>query len=68
MSTESRRKRIDKLLKMLKSAEQPVDEVKFRAMASYNLGVSIAKINEYLTMFYQMEVFEYRPEGLVLNE
>ncbi len=68
MSTEGRRKRIDKLLKMLKSAEPPIDEGKFRAIASYNLGVSTAKINEYLMVLHQMEVYRYEPEGMVLNE
>ncbi len=53
-------------MKQLKSAEPPIDEGKFRAMASYNLGVSPQKINEYLGILHQMEVFRYEEEGLVL--
>ena len=56
------------MLKMLKSAEAPIDESKLRAVASFNLGVSAQKINEYLKILHQMEVFRYEKEGLVVNE
>lgn len=65
---QERKNRIDRLLKMLKSAEPPIDEAKLRAVASFNLGVSPQKINEYLNILYQLEVFRYEPEGLVLKE
>lgn len=68
MALRDRKNRIDRLLKMLKSAEQPIDEGRFRAVASYNLGVSPQKINEYLGILHQMEVFRYEKEGLVIND
>lgn len=52
---------------MLKSAESPIDEGKLRAVASYNLGVSPQKINEYLSILHQMEVFEYTEKGMVVG-
>ena len=64
---KERKNRIDRLLKMLKSAESPIDEGKLRAVASWNLGVSPQKINEYLGILHQMEVFEYTEEGMVVS-
>ena len=68
MSLRDRKKRIDNLLKMLKSAEPPIQELKFRAVASFNLGVSTTKINEYLEMLHQMEVFRYDEGVMIVNE
>jgi len=46
------------LVKMLKSAEPPIDEKKFVAMCAYNQAVSSTKIKEYLNVLIHMEVLE----------
>ncbi len=58
MAVEARKNRIDRVLKMLKSAEPPIAYVKFVSLASYNVGVSPAKIQEYLKMLENLGVFD----------
>jgi len=64
MAVEGRRRRVDRVLKMLKSAEPPMGEVRFVAMASYNIGVSQKTIREYLQVLEGMGVFDIE-EGLI---
>lgn len=58
MAIQARKNRIDKVLKILKSAEPPLSEVKFVSLASYNVGVSPAKIQEYLTILKNLGVVD----------
>lgn len=63
---EDRKLRIDRVLKMLKSAEPPIPEVKFVSLASYNVGVSQVKIREYLEILENLGVFDIE-EGMITN-
>lgn len=65
MAEQVRKNRIKRLLKMLKSAEPPVEERKFVSIASFNLGVSMKKVREYLDMLEGMEVVKY-DEGTLI--
>ena len=59
MAEQVRINRVKRLLKMLKSAEPPVEERKFVSTASFNLGVSMKKVREYLDMLEGMDVVKY---------
>jgi len=58
MAVRERKKRIDFLLKLLKSAEPPIDERQFISIASFNIGVSVPKIKEYLDLLKNMNVIQ----------
>jgi len=65
MAEQVRRQRMAWLVKMLESAEPPIDKVKFVAISAYNQAVSVTKIREYLDLLVDMEVLE--DEGGVLK-
>jgi len=67
MSVKVRQERIARLMKMLKSS-QPIEESKFSSTASYNIGVSVKKIREYLSLLENMEVLENNDGVLVWKE
>jgi len=58
MAEQVRRKRMAWLVKMLESAEPPIDTKKFIAVSAYNQAVSVNKIREYLELLADMEVLE----------
>ena len=58
MAINQRKQRLENLMKMLKSFEPPVVKRKFMAVASYNIGVSVKRIQEYLDLLVNMEVLE----------
>lgn len=58
MAEQVRRQRMEWLVKMLKSAEPPIDEKRFVAVSAYNQAVSVTKIREYLALLEDMEVLE----------
>ena len=64
MAEQVRRQRMAWLVKMLKSAEPPVNEKKFVAISAYNQAVSVTKIREYLDLLVDMEVLEKDGEEL----
>jgi len=64
MAEQVRRQRMAWLVKMLKSAEPPIMEKKFVAIASYNQAVSVTKIREYLALLIDMEVLEEQGDEL----
>jgi len=64
MAEQVRRRRMAWLVKMLESAEPPINEKKFVAMAAYNQAVSVTKIREYLDLLTDMEVLENKDEVL----
>ncbi|GAI49797.1 unnamed protein product, partial [marine sediment metagenome] len=51
-----RQRRMDWLVKMLKSAEPPIETRKFVATCAYNQAVSMKVIREYLQILEDMEV------------
>jgi len=65
MAEQVRRQRMAWLVKMLESAEPPIQEKKFVAVSAYNQAVSVTKIREYLNLLVDMEVLEN--EGGVLT-
>lgn len=64
MAEQVRRKRMAWLVKMLESAEPPIQTKKFVAMSAYNQAVSVTKIREYLDLLKDMEVLEEKGEEL----
>ena len=54
---------MDWLVKMLENAEPPINSKKFVAVGSYNLGLSMRKIREYLKVLKDMEVL-YEEDGV----
>ena len=64
MAEQVRRQRMAWLVKMLESAEPPIDEKKFVAIAAYNQAVSVTKVREYLDLLIDMEVLEADGEEL----
>jgi len=58
MTEKVRKTRMAWLVKMLENAEPPVEIKKFVAIGSYNLGLSVEKICEYLKVLEDMEVLE----------
>ena len=65
MAEQVRRQRMAWLVKMLKSAEPPINSRKFIAISAYNQAVSVPKIREYLDLLVDMEVLD--DEGGVLT-
>lgn len=59
MAEARRQNRMKRIIKMLKSADPPVIERKFVSIASYNIGVSVKKIREYLDVLEGMGVVQY---------
>lgn len=67
MAVTVRQNRMERIVKMLKSAS-PADEVKFVATASYNIGVSMKKIREYVEVLEGMGVVVQQDGELVWLE
>jgi len=64
VAEQVRRQRMAWLVKMLESAEPPINKKKFTAIAAYNQAVSVTKIREYLDLLKDMEVLEEEGEDL----
>lgn len=65
MAEKVRINRMKRVVKMLDSAETPIVERKVVAILSYNIGVSMKKIREYIKVLEDMEVVEYRDGELI---